>query len=426
MIKKTLLALAAAVLAAGSAAAQNDRMEAFHKRVQDASKKVTDAFVFLGGGSGVLISADGWFLTNHHVIAGIGPKLPDKTKVTLSDGRSFTAKMVCTDSVGDIALLKIEPPEGKTFPFVEFGDSDRLECGQYVIAVGNPFNLAGPAADKRWYPSVSLGIVSALHRFQQQYSDCIQTDAAVNPGNSGGPLVTLDAKLVGINGRIATRYSNRVNSGVGFAIPSNQIRHFLPGMMKGGIDAKIYHGQIKGLVLDRSHQEGRGAIVSQVRLGTTAARAGFKEGDVIVKVNEQAITSMWRFHGVVGVYPMETEISVIVKRGEETATLKARLDRSEGFDIMGQPPQLGGAYLGVNLEDKEGGAEVTFVSPGSPAEKAGLEVGDLVVNVDGNAVLSRETLLERVRLRKPGDAIKLTVKRGGETLEIDATLGKRD
>jgi len=425
-VTRSLLATAVALSLAPSAAAAQDDYAALQKRVQETARKLTDAFVFLGGGSGVLISADGWFLTNHHVIAGLGGKAPDKTRITLADGKGYSAKMVCTDAVGDIALLKIETEEAREFNHVEFGDSDKLECGQYVIAVGNPFNLAGPTANRRWYPSVSLGIVSALHRYQQQYSDCIQTDAAVNPGNSGGPLVTLDGKLIGINGRIATRYGNRVNSGVGYAIPSNQIKNFLEEMKRGGIDGKIYHGMVKGLDIAGSHQDGRGALVSGVRQSSPAARAGFKEGDLIVGVNQYAITSGYRFLGVVGTYPMEREIAIKVKRGEESVEIKVRLDRSEGVDIMGRPTRPGGAYLGVILEDKADGAEVTHVAPDSPAEKAGLQLADLIVKVDGAKVLTRETILERVRLRKSGDHLKLTVKRGDEELELDVTLGKKD
>jgi len=220
-----------AIAMMAAALAVQDPVRTLEKKVQETGRKVSDAFVFIGGGSAVLISPDGWFLTNHHV----GGTMDKGTTVWLSDGRSFRAKLVCTDPVGDLALFKLQDVKEK-LPHVEFGDSDALEVGQYVVAVGNPFGLATtPAPDRRRYPSVSLGVVSARHRYQQNYGDCIQTDAAVNPGNSGGPLVTLDGRLVGINGRIATRYMNRVNSGVGFAIAANQVKRFLPEMMEGGL-----------------------------------------------------------------------------------------------------------------------------------------------------------------------------------------------
>ncbi|MBI2930731.1 MAG: PDZ domain-containing protein [Planctomycetes bacterium] len=403
----------------------DEALTTFERRIQQVARQATDAFVFLGGGSGVLISPEGWVLSNHHVIAGFGGKAPPRTRVTLSDGRQLWAKVVCCDDRGDLALLKMEPEADKPFPYLEFGDSDKLECGQYVMAVGNPFNLAAPTGDKRWYPSVSLGIVSAVHRYQEQYSDCIQTDAAVNPGNSGGPLVTLDGKVVGINGRIATRYMNRVNSGVGYAIASSQIKNFLPEMMKGGIAGLIYHGQIRGLQIDSRAQEGQGARVADVRAGSPAARAGFKEGDVVVQVNDYPVASATRFHGVIGIYPMGSAVSVRVKRQDETIVLKVPLDRTDGVNILNQRPKAGGAYLGVVLEDKDGGAEVTYVSPGSPADEAGLQVGDVLVEIDGTKVQRRETVLERVRLLKPGNTIALVVRREGEEFELSVKLGKK-
>src|SRR6185436_8208745 len=154
---------------------------------------------------------------------------------------------------------------------------------------GNPFGITQRELDSKYYPTITLGIVSAIHRNQQTYFDCIQTDAAVNPGNSGGPLVTLEGKLVGINGRIATRYMNRVNSGVGYAIPSNQIRNFLPEMRSGGTEGKAYHGQIAGLAITTSPTDGQGARVAAVTSRSTAQKAGFQTGDMIVKVDKAKI-----------------------------------------------------------------------------------------------------------------------------------------
>lgn len=424
MIKPVTSLVVAGIWAASAAArAQEEPLAAFQKKVQETAKKVTDAFVFVGGGSGVLVSADGWILSNYHVVAGLGGRVPKGMRVNLASGETFLATIHCTDPVGDIALLKVQAP--RELPFVELADSDRLEPGQYVMAVGNPFSLADPAADRRWYPSVSLGIVSAVHRYQDQYSDCLQTDAALNPGNSGGPLVTLDGRLAGINGRIATRFGNRVNSGVGYAVPANQIRNFLAEMKNGGINGRVYHGQIRGLDLERKPPDGRGALVSFVRDSSTAARSGFKKGDLVVEVNGQAITSRWRLLGCLGTYPMETEVEIKVRRGEELIALKVRLDRSDERDIMGRPPRDGGGYLGVVLEDRRDGTTVSYVAGDSPAERAGLAVGDKILKVDGRPVTSRETVLERVRLRKPGDTVVLLVEREGEELELAVTLGSK-
>jgi serine protease Do len=422
------LILSAVILAA--AAAQQDPVTALQKRVEETSRKVNTAFVFFAGGSGVIISEDGWLLTNHHVIGG-ARTMPKSVEVRLQDAKKRVAELICTDPVGDIALLKMEPEEGTKFSFVPFADSDKAEIGQYVLAIGAPLGFGAhfdPAPDGRHYPSVSLGIVSALHRFQQQYGDCIQTDAAVNPGNSGGPLVDLDGRLLGINGRILTRYFNRVNSGVGFAIPSNQIANFLPKMKAGGIGRKIYHGQVMGLTLRDRNPDGEGAIVGGVRDRTAAANAGFKEGDVIVAVDGKRVFSPWRFQGLISTWPADSEVTVTVRRGDKTEKLKVTLESGTSRDITGEildPRAERGGSSGATFNDeKDGTVTVTFVKPFSAADEAGLAAGDIVLKVDGAEVKSRKTILDRVHGKKPGDTLVLTVRREGEEREIEITLEK--
>ena len=413
------------VLSAGAmeAAAQEDAAARLEKRVQTCSRYITDRFVFFGGGSGVLISADGYCLTNHHVAGML-----KTARVTLHDGRRREARRICTDVLGDLALFKIEAKEGETFSFAPWGDSDALEAGQYVMACGNPFGLALPTDDRKLYPAISLGIVSALHRNQGAYFDCIQTDAAVNPGNSGGPLVTLDGKLVGINGRIATRFANRVNSGVGYAIPSRQVRNFLPEMMKGGTSAKVYHGQITGLVLSDNPTEGRGASIRGVRPGSTAERAGFHRGDLIVKVENYSIPGPSRFLGAIGTWPKGAEITVHIKRGKETRQLKVKLDRFVGANLMswmrGAPKDAGG-YLGLSAAPGDVGVEVVLVSPGSPADLAGIRKGDRILKVENRGIATPTELRVRIGSRRPGTEVTLTIRRGENRIELVVKLGKR-
>ena len=438
-MNRIMLAMILASAAALPASAQEDPVKALQKRVQETAVKVSSAFVFFGGGSGVLISEDGWCLTNHHVIAppplpgGIERNLPPKVAVNLQDGKRRFADLTCSDSVGDIALLKLERAEGEKFPFITFADSDKLEVGQYVIAIGAPFSIgaqADPAPDRRHYPSVSLGIVSAMHRYQAQYGDCIQTDAAVNPGNSGGPLVDLDGRLVGINGRILTRYMNRVNSGVGFAIPANQIRNFLPKMKEGGTDRRIYHGTVAGLLLDDRPEQPGDVVVRDVVRNSAAHDAGFKQGDLVLAVNGQKAFSRYRFRGLVSTWPAETEITVTVKRGDKTLPIKVALESEQERTIMGEiqrPPPKGRGATGATFEDekpgKDGQVTVVFVKPLSPSDEAGLLVGDVVLKVDTEAVKQSKTILERVQSRKPGDTVTLRVLRDGEELDIKIKLG---
>jgi len=280
---------------------------------------------------------------------------------------------------------------------------------------------------------VTLGIVSAMHRNQQTYFDCIQTDAAVNPGNSGGPLVTLDCKLVGINGRIATRYENRVNSGVGYAIPSNQIKNFLPTMMQGGQKGKVHHGMVAGLQLADLNTQGEGARVVSVAPGSTAASAGLRQGDLIVKVNQYPVFNRERYLGAIGVYPEGTEVAVRVKRGDGTVDLKIELDEysiPEGLALgpsqRGGPPARpkGSGYLGAYVEETKDGLKVMDVRPASPADNAGLQSGDVILAVNDRKIGSRDEMLQRLYQRKPGQKIRLTVKRDGQDMDIEAVLGR--
>lgn len=400
-----------------------DHSRKFEEAVKAAAERGMKAFVFVGGGSGALISEDGYFLTNHHVAGDAR----DSVSVILHDGKRYAAKKVATDPVGDLSLFKIDDP-GRRFDYLPLGDSDALEPGEYVIAVGNPFNLGTLASGEKHYPSVSLGVVSAVHRYQGTYYDAIQTDAALNPGNSGGPLITLEGRLVGINGRIATRFGNRVNSGVGFAISSAQIRRFLDVMKAGGDRGVVYHGEIKGLELAPEFTQGAGAKVQRVAVGSVAERSGFKAGDVIKQVEQYRVHSRERFLGVVGTFPAGSKLKVVVQRGVQELTLEAKLDRFQEREATasGNTPQRprGTGYLGVRLEDKEEGLTVVEVLPGTPAENAGMQAGDVITEMDGKPVKLRADFLQRLWKKKPGDRIRLTVSREGSQKEFQIELAK--
>src|SRR5438132_1629577 len=186
-----------------------------------------------GGGSGVLISKDGYALTNFHVVQGSGPVM----QCGLPDGVLYDAVLVGLDKVGDVALIKLLPQqEGKDFPAAVLGDSDQVKAGDWSLAMGNPFLLATD-----FTPTVTYGLVSGVHRYQYpeaskgllEYTDCIQVDTSINPGNSGGPLFNMEGELIGINGRISLEKRGRVNSGVGYAISINQIKNFLAHLLAG-------------------------------------------------------------------------------------------------------------------------------------------------------------------------------------------------
>lgn len=310
--------------AEGSGDSSSAQLEA---KVRETVERVRPAFVFIDGGSGVVISPDGYMLTNYHV-AG---KLPQWT-VKLSGGKQFKADVVGKDAYGDICLLKLK--DAKDLPFAEFGNSDTLETGEYVIAIGNPFMIGN--AD--FQPTVTLGVVSAIHRFQTNYSDAIQTDASINPGNSGGPLFDLEGKLLGINGQIVFRYGNKVNTGVGFSIPAAQINRFLPKMKSAG-GGDVHHGQINGIVFSPDWTDGKGALLKEVQKGSTAEKAGFAAGDLIVRVESYPVRNSHRAIGFILTWPEGATINVTVKRGEEEKTFNVVLDRNTLPPPNYGPPQ---------------------------------------------------------------------------------------
>jgi len=269
-----------------------------------AIQRVSAAFVFVGGGSGVVVSPDGYILTNHHV-AG------DRKQWTVRIhglGKLIICDLVGTDPVGDLALLKAR--EAHDLPCVEFEDIAKVRVGQQVLAVGDPFKLSeleGP-------PSVSLGSVSALHRFQQNYCDAIQTDAAVNPGNSGGPLLTLDGRLIGITGQIMSRFGAKSNTGIGYAIPIDQIARFYP-LLKAAGGNVVYHGTLPdGLKFSSRRDEEQAAIIAEASAGGEAERAGFKTGDRVLSVDGKPVYNYARLTGLVRSYPENTTLEVQVER----------------------------------------------------------------------------------------------------------------
>ncbi|WP_423604687.1 Do family serine endopeptidase [Sphingomonas sp. MS122] len=235
-------------------------------------------------GSGFLISADGYIVTNNHVIsAGSRTAVVESIKVTLADRREFTAKLIGRDPISDLAVLKIE---GSNLPFVRMGDSERARVGDWVVAIGSPYGLGG---------SVTAGIISAVHRqtVGGAFDRFIQTDASINRGNSGGPLFDLNGNVIGINSQILSPTGGNV--GIGLAIPSTEARPILDRLMKGETIQRGYLGvQIQpwtdDLIKSFGVKKGQGELIASVVPGGAAAKAGIRQGDVITKVNGQDVT----------------------------------------------------------------------------------------------------------------------------------------
>ncbi|MFP6614465.1 MAG: trypsin-like peptidase domain-containing protein [Pirellulales bacterium] len=274
-----------------------------------------------GGGSGVVISPDGYALSNFHVVKPSG----DAMKCGMDDGKLYDAVVVGIDPTGDVAMLKLLGRDD--FPTAELGDSDQVQVGDWAFAIGNPFLLATD-----FTPTVAFGIISGVHRYQYpagtilEYADCLQTDAAINPGNSGGPLFNADGELIGINGRGSFEKRGRVNVGVGYAISINQIKHFMGYLKSGRI---VDHATIGATA--STDEDGR-VVVDQILSSSDAFRRGVRIDDEIVRFGGRTIRTVNGFKNVMGIYPKGWRVPLTYRRDGETYNAWIRLtgNHSEG------------------------------------------------------------------------------------------------
>lgn len=270
-----------------------------------------------GGGSGVLISPQGYGLTNVHVVAGF---LESRSGFGgLQDGKLYPLRVIGVDPGGDIALFRLSGRD--TFEFAPLGDSDALHVGQWVAALGNPFILADD-----FTPTVTLGVISGLHRYQEgqnnllEYADCIQVSTSINPGNSGGPLFNLRAEVIGINGRASFEERGRVNVGVGYAVTINQIKRFLPALLAGRF---CEHGTLGATVTD---EDGK-LIFNAVQEVSPAERAGIELGDELLTFTGRPVRTANQFNNMLAILPADWPVSIGVRRGPRELQLHTRLER---------------------------------------------------------------------------------------------------
>ncbi len=371
-------------------------------------------------GSGVIVSADGHILTNNHVVAGA-----DKLTVMLSPKQKYDAKVIGTDSLSDVALIKIN---AANLPFAVLGDSDKVQVGEWVIAVGNPFALLH---------TVTHGIISAKGRSrvaETTYEDFLQTDAPINPGNSGGALANLDGEVIGINTAIATPSGGNV--GIGFAIPINMAKSIMNDILSKGRVIRGYLGIIPQDIDDSLAKalklpDTNGALVAEVTTGSAAERAGLKVGDVIVEVNGRPVEDAVHLRTITAQTPPGTALKLGVLRDgrkvELTATLAERpieataapkkkapeapTTRQLGLTVQTLTPDVA-RQLGYG-EDK--GAVVANVATGSAAEEAGLKRGDLIKEVNRTPIQTAQEFEQIIEKVKKGDVVALLVRRGDVT-----------
>ncbi len=362
----------------------------------------------MSAGSGVIVDAEeGYVLTNHHVV-----EEGDRIVVTLKDRRRFEAELVGSDPGTDIALLRIEAED---IAALKLGDSDRLEVGDYVLAIGNPFGLG---------QTVTSGIVSALGRSGLNvdgYEDFIQTDASINPGNSGGALVTLDGRLVGINTAIIAPSGGNV--GIGFAVPANMATAVMDQLAEFG---EVRRGQLGVMIQDFTPdlaealgiESGLGAVVTQVEPGSAAEDAGLEPGDLIVAVDGRPVAGSADLRSQIGLKRIGSEVELEVIRDGDAVTLEAEL-REGGLVASLTGDRAMDRLSGAELRDLEpgdpmfggdAGVLVARVDPGSRAGRSGLMAGDVILAVNRIAVASVVEL--RRQLAGVEGALALTVQRG--------------
>ena len=367
-------------------------------------------------GSGFLVSADGYILTNSHVV-----DKADEVTVTLLDKEEFKAKVVGTDPKTDIALIKID--SGKKLPFVALGDSDRLEVGEWVLAIGNPFGLGH---------TVTTGIVSAKGRIigSGPYDDFIQTDASINPGNSGGPLFNLKGEVVGINTAII-----QGGQGIGFATPIQLAKSVLGQLKDKGKVTRGWLGvYIQPLSPDVAEKLGikdrRGALVSDVTQNGPAEKAGIKSGDVIVAFNGKEIRDEHELPAAVAATAPGRKVDVrVVRDGKELvlpvtiAEMEAEpgkraggpdLSKGLGLTVQDITPELAQRFEIENTK----GVLVTNVEGGSPAEEAGFQEGDIVRQINRQPVSSGADFGKLLKKHKGDKTVLFLVERGGARMFI--------
>ena len=431
-MKKTITAVFVPVVLAlafqGSVSAvENTDLEKaleIQKNLQQTIKKVKPAYIFFGrGGSAVCISEDGYFVTNNHVAQFARNSGDRYNELYFSGGKKYSGTVIWYDPGGDLALCKLDLKEGEKVPFAKLGDSDALNVGDQVFAIGNPFSLGS----KTWDPTVTFGVVSALRRSKGWYSEAIQTDASVNPGNSGGPLFNIKGEIVGINGMIEVdRPRGKICVGIGYAVPATQIKRFIKhykGKFEKGGNA--LHGMVNGLAIDPVHLGRKGGRVNKVTPNSTADKAGFKAGDIIVRIAGKEVVHHAHVNGIIHTWPEESELEFVLERGEETLEITVKLDARK-LPQRGRRMNPRSAFLGVGTSPaQDGGLEVTMVSPNSGAKKAGLQVGDVILKLDGVEVNNSAMLGAIIRRHKAGDKIKITYLRDGEETEVEAELQAR-
>jgi serine protease Do len=361
-----------------------------------------------GLGTGMIMDEQGHILTNYHVVGGA-----TEISVLLADGRRFPAKVVGTDPKTDLAVLKIDSDE--PLPHVKFGDSDKVQVGEWVVAIGHPRGLD---------QTVTQGIISAKHRMgimdPSTYQDYLQTDAAINPGNSGGPLLNLRGEVIGVNSAIVSQSGGF--EGIGFAIPSNMALHIAKELIAHGKVVRGWLGvSVQDLTPEMAESFGlkvaKGALVADVERGGPAERAGIKRGDVIISYEGEEIPDAATLRNKVAITPVGRRVELKVIRGGRWQTIYVTIgNREEAIKRQARSikDRLGALVRSATQKDARRygldsprGVVITWLDPSGPLARAGFEVGDMILSVNGRDIRGVEDFVEIMGAFKKGQRITL-------------------
>ncbi len=356
-------------------------------------------FKQMGQGSGFIITTDGYIMTNNHVVGEA-----DEIDVKLSDGRKFTAKVIGTDPKSDVAVIKID---AKNLPVIPLGDSEKLEVGEWVLAIGNPFGLAH---------TVTVGVVSAKGRSHlgiNDYEDFIQTDAAINPGNSGGPLINIRGEVVGMNTAIFSRSGGSM--GIGFAIPVNMAKAVKDQLIKNG---KVIRGWLGVIIQDIDDElaksfdlkNSEGVLVAEVSPDSPAARGGLKQGDVILRLNGTPVNDVGELRNKIALTTPGTKVKFDILRNGKKKTIKVKIGEQPDSRLVSKVNHKLLGKLGLVVQEltadlaqqfgyAEGqGVLVAEVEPGSPAAGVGIRPGQLIEETNRVPVHDMKEFLEALKI----------------------------
>lgn len=368
----------------------------------------------LSQGSGFFVTADGYIMTNAHVIKGA-----DKISVVLNDGRELDASLVGSDPRTDLAVVKVE---GKEFPYLILGDSDEMDIGEWVVAIGSPFQLEA---------SLTVGVISAKGRQNLRITDLedfIQTDAAINPGNSGGPLLNLRSEVIGINTAIVSRSGGYM--GIGFAIPSNMAKQIKDQIIdKGSVTRGFLGVSLQPIDKDLADafelSKAEGALVSEVVKDSPADKAGLKQGDIILEYNKNPIKSLQSFKNEISLMGPDVTLNLKVNRKGEILSIVVTLGTAAdtlatssgivqklGMEVDALTPELA-KQLGYSKGEE--GVVIIKIKPSSPAAQAGMRPGFLIQAVNHKKITTVEEFNNAMNAPDNKNRVLMLVRQGNMT-----------